>query len=145
MRTGTLALAAFLMTAALAADVQAEVASSVKLQFVKDTASGLAVEAAGVKLVSYRFNREIRGQGNPFTAGAGPVLFMNVRNDGTLPREVGLAVALYDRNGALIGVASEANGGKLKPGEAKEIKAVIRDVNANVPYANAIQFSLQVK
>jgi hypothetical protein len=145
VRTGTLVLAAVIVSAALAANVQAEVASSVKLQFVKDAPSGLGVEAAGVKLVSYRFNREIRGQGNPFTAGGGPALFMNIRNDGTLPREVALAVALYDRNGSLIGVASEGNGGKLKPGESKEIKAVIRDVNANVPYANAIQFSLQVK
>ncbi len=134
-----------MMAAGLASDARAEVASSVRLEFVKEKPTGLDVEAAGVRLTSYRFNREIRGHGNPFTAGAGPVLFLTIRNDGSLPREVGLAVALYDKRGLLLGVGSEDHGGKLKPGEFAEIKTVIRDVNSGVPRADAIQFSLEVR
>ena len=145
MRTRILVLAAVVVTAALASDIRAEVASSVRLEFIKEKPAGLNIEAAGVRLTSYQYSREIRGHGNPFTAGNGPSIVLNIRNDGTLPREVSLAMALYDRKGMLVGVASEANGGKLKPGEAAEIKAVVRDVNANVPYADSVQFSLQVK
>lgn len=117
---------------------------SFKGSLTKDQTVDVSVENAGIRVVSYRFQRELRGGINPFNWGDGPTMQLMVRNDGSAPREFSVAVALFDGSGALVGAATESHG-KLKPGAEEEMKIVFKHVNQNVAHASTVQMSVEIR
>jgi len=139
------AAAALVALLALTPTVHAGGLKSFKGPLVKDQDTEVSVANAGLRLVSYRFSRQPRGARNIFKIGSGPNISFLVRNEGTLPRDFAVAVALFDKSGLLVGVGAEENSGKLDPGEEKEVKVVFRGVNQNMGSAASMQVSLEIQ
>lgn len=105
----------------------------------------VTLKNAGIAIRGYRFVRQARiMQKTPFVDG-GPSLEIDVANEGTEKEDFAIAVALFDRKGRLVGVGTGDTLGKLEPGEAKQVKVVIKDVNQEAIYATTVQMSLEVK
>jgi hypothetical protein len=98
-----------------------------------------------IAIRGYRFMRPVRiMQKTPFVDAA-PSLDVDVVNEGTQKQDFAIAVALFDRQGRLVGVGTGDHTGKLEPGETKEVKVVFRDVNQDAIRATTVQMSLELK
>lgn len=133
------------LAAALPAGSEAAIHTQ-RIVFVKESPANLSISEGGVRLLRYRFSRLIRGTQNPLKAlAAGPSLVFDVRNDGKEPRDFAVAVALFDKQGQLVGVGTQSHTGKLDPGETNEMKVVLKDVNQDVARAATLFVSLETQ
>ncbi len=140
LRVAFVALAALLPTGGEAA------ISTQRIAFVKGSPADLSVAEGGIRLLRYRFSRLVRGTENPLKLLAGgPSLVFDVRNDGKEPRDFAVAVALFDRQGQLLGAGTQSHTGKLDPGESHEMKVVLKDVNQDVARAATLIVSLETR
>ena len=118
---------------------------SAKGPLIKHEAARVSLKNAGIAIQGYRFVRPARiMQKNPF-AGSGPSLHVDVVNEGGAPQDFGLAVALFDKAGRLVGVGTGDHTGKLDPGEAAQVKVLFRDVNQDAHLATSLQISVELK
>ena len=119
---------------------------SLKASFVRNGAAEISIAEDGLRVVRYQLNRLMRGSENPLKAFAGgPAIIIDVRNEGAEPRDFALAVALFDRQGVLVGIGSQSHTGDLDPGESDQLKLVLKDVNHGVPQAVTIIMTLETR
>ena len=119
---------------------------SLKAVFVRNGAAQISMTEDGVSVVRYQLNRLMRGGDNPMKIFAGgPAIVFDVRNDGGQPHDFALAVALFDRQGVLVGAGSQSHTGDLDPGETDQVKLVLKDVNQGVPQASTIIVTLETR
>ena len=118
---------------------------SVKVPFVKNEWAEVALTQEGIHVLNYRISLATNVSMNPLKVGAGPAMFFNVKNEGSAATDFALAVALFDKNGNLVGAASGSHAGKLDAGESKEIKVIFRDVNESVSDASQVQVTLETR
>jgi len=106
---------------------------------------GAAMED-GVRLDTVRFRLPDEGGGLPFRLGAGVRAEVAVSNLGSSPCKVGVAIALFDAEGRLVGVAS---GGSalmaIKPERTSTYNLSFKDVNNRVAEAVSFQISVERK
>ena len=88
-----------------------------------------------------KFQAFSRGRGNP----GGPVRAeVAISNNGSKPMQVGIAMALFDEEGRLVGVAS--GGSKLlaiKPDRQSLYTLVVKDVNSRAHRASTFQITIE--
>ena len=118
---------------------------SVKVPFVKNEWTDVAITQEGIHLLNYRISLATNVSMNPLKIGAGPAMFFNVKNEGSAATDFAIAVALFDKNGNLVGAASGSHAGKLDAGESKEIKIIFRDVNESVSDATEVQVTVETR
>ena len=118
---------------------------SVKVPFVKNEWVDVALTQEGIHVVNYRISLATNVSMNPLKVGAGPAMFFNVKNEGSAPSDFAVAVALFDKEGDLVGAATGSHAGKLEPGESKEIKIIFRDVNEKLSDAMTAQVSVETR
>jgi hypothetical protein len=120
---------------------------SKRYRFQADTLLDLGVEApAGLRLDSVRFkvpattdDRITRAAG-PFTAR------VRVSNTADRALRAGVAIALFDDEGRMLGVASGGSAmSRIKPGRQRSFTLVFDGVNAEAHKATAFQISLEAK
>jgi hypothetical protein len=147
-RRGSAALAVLVSLAALwpAAPVRADLLSKqylfkadVVLEVGAATADGLRLDAVRFTLPATQAERFVRASG----LIRADVAVTNTTADS---RKVGLAIALFDAEGHLVGVASGGNKlGAVKAGEQKNFTLVFDGVNAEAPRATTFRISLESK
>ncbi|HKY33141.1 MAG TPA: FxLYD domain-containing protein [Candidatus Polarisedimenticolia bacterium] len=138
-------LAAALLIHAAAGSAAAAAIKSAKGPLVRHEKAAVTLKNAGIAITGYQLVRPTRlGRTNPFS-DSGPALHLDVRNEGSEPRDFAIAVALFDKAGRLVGAAAEGHSGKLEPGEAAEVKVVFKEVNEEVPLATSVQVSLEIR
>jgi hypothetical protein len=98
-----------------------------------------------IAIRGYRYMRPVRIMKKTPFADGGPSMEVDVANEGTRPQDFAIAVALFDREGRLVGVGTGDHTGKLEPGEMKQVKVVFRDVNQEANRATTVQMSLEIK
>ena len=144
LRRGTgrvlLAVAALAMSAPLHAGLK-----SAKVPFVKNEWTDVGLTQEGIHVLNYRISLATNVSMNPLKVGAGPAIFFNVKNEGTAATDFSLAVALFDKEGNLVGAASGSHAGKLEPGESKEVKLIFRDVNQSVSDAITAHVTVETR
>ena len=129
---------------ALASSATTPVATdTVRSAFVNDKPAEVRLAKDGIRVASYRFSRAMRGGANPFKMGAGPAVVFSVINEGTVERDFGIAVALFDMSGRLVGAGTAHHTGKLDAGKSEEVKVVFQDVNQDVHRAATIFMTLE--
>ena len=111
----------------------------------KNGVTRVSLKNGTIAVRSYQFVRPTRAMKvNPFTEG-GPYLEVEVANNGQDKMDFALAVALFDREGRLVGAGTGDHTGKLEPTEVKSVKVVFKDVNQDVHLATTIQMSLELR
>ncbi len=119
---------------------------SLKAGFVRSGAAEISMTEDGVRVLRYQLNRLMRGGENPSKAfSGGPAIVFEVRNEGAEPRDFALAVALFDRQGVLVGAGTQSHTGDLDPGGTDQVKLVLKDVNQGVPQASTIIMTLETR
>jgi hypothetical protein len=105
-----------------------------------------SAESTGLRLDTVRFQLPASVDGRIVRA-AGPVTArIEVSNTGTTSRRVGLAIALFDAEGRLLGAASGGSQlAPIKPGRQKSFELLFDGVNAEAGKATAFQISLEPK
>jgi hypothetical protein len=66
-------------------------------------------------------------------------------NEGDEPRDFSVAVALFDLQGKLVGVAVDNPGGKLKPGETDELSLTFKHLNRFTKHAKTFMLSIEIQ
>jgi len=104
------------------------------------------VATDGIRIDSVRFKLPLP-KGGRVSRTAGPArVTVAISNTGTIARRLGVAVALFDAQGRLVGVAS---GGsrltRLKAGRQKRYKLIFEDVHAEIAGATTFQISVESK
>ncbi len=111
----------------------------VTLEMAVDTTSGLRLDTVRFQVPAARGDR-LMPTGGPLTAAVA------VSNTAEQAHMVGLAIALYDDEGHLLGVASGGNRiAPIRPDRQKTFNLVFDGVNAEAHKATAFQISLEVK
>ena len=118
---------------------------TVRVGFVKDHQTSLNMAKDGIRVEGYRFARAIRGGANPFKMGDGPSIIFDVSGDGTADKDFGIAVALFDASGRLVGAATARHKGKLDAGKREEVKVEFQDVNQDVHHAATAFMTLETE
>ncbi|MGH9870170.1 MAG: hypothetical protein ACREAA_18665 [Candidatus Polarisedimenticolia bacterium] len=117
---------------------------SAKGPLVKHQVARVSLKNGTIAVRSYQFVRPTRAMKvNPFTAG-GPYLEVEVANEGQDKMDFALVVALFDREGRLVGAGTGDHTGKLDAGQVKNVKVVFKDVNQDAHLATKIQMSLEL-
>lgn len=104
------------------------------------------VAVDGLRLDTVRFKLPAAaGETASRTAGPGTV-YLTISNTATGARRMGVAVALFDEQDRLVGVAS---GGSrltnLKSGRQKQYRLVFEDVNGEIARATTFQVTVESK
>ena len=143
LRTGVcLAVAVVLCCLNLSAGISSE-----RFDFKADVTLQIgAVATDGIRVDSVRFNLPLP-KGGRVSRTAGPAkVTVAISNAGPIARRLGVAVALFDAQGRLVGVAS---GGSrlthLKAGRQKRYKLIFEDVHAEIAGATTFQISVESK
>ena len=116
---------------------------SFKGPLVRDKQTPVSVANSGIRVLDYRFHRSVRGTAKLFRAGSGPVMHLTVTNEGAEPTDFAVAIALFDKSGNLVGVATENPNGKLDPGETEEMSLTFRHLNRFAKQATSLQMSIE--
>ena len=116
-------------------------------QFKPGVSLELGVPAdGGLRLDSVEFTMPAPGGRRFLKFGGNVVAEVAVSNGGSEPRKIGLAIALFDKEGRLVGVAS--GGSKLiaiKPERQSVYSLVFDDLNRSASRAVSFQISLEPK
>ena len=137
-------LGTMLLAAQLSPPLPAQIRSA-KGPLVKDEVARVSLKNAGLVIHGYRFVRPARiMQKNPFGDG-GPSLQVDISNEGTTSEDFGVVVALFDREGRLVGAGTGDHTGKLDPGESVQVKVPFKDVNQDAHLATSLQISLELR
>ena len=126
--------------AAVAAPVSAD---QLRIPFVKDRPAVINMTRDGIHVTKYWFARAMRGGANPFKMGQGPAIVFDVENVGAAEKDFGIAVALFDASGRLVGAGTAHHSGKLDAGKTEEVKVIFQDVNADVHRAATAFMTLE--
>ena len=118
---------------------------TVRVGFVKDRPAALNMSSAGIRVEGYRFARAVRGTSNTFKMHQSPSIVFDVTGDGTFEKNFGIAVALFDASGRLVGASSARHKGKLDPGKREEIKVEFEDVNQDLHRAATVFMTLELE
>ena len=138
--------AVFVALAVLSIPAAAHAGSkTMRAAFVKDRVAAVNMATDGIRVADYHFDRVVRGGVNPFKMGAGPSIVFNVKNEGTEKKDFGIAVALFDAEGHLVGASTGSHSGKLDPGQSKEVKVEFRQVSHDVPRAATMFMTLETE
>jgi len=137
----TIVIAAILLTT-LALPAEATV-RSFQGSLAQDDIVSIAAENTGIKVLNYRFVRPLRSEGGLFK-GNEPTMDLTITNEGDEPRGFSVAVALFDLEGKLVGVASDTPG-KLKPGVTEELSLSFRHLNRFAKYAKTFTLSIEIE
>ncbi len=115
--------------------------------FQVDTMLEVGVEIdAGLRLDGIRFTLPSTVDGKIVRTGGFATAHVAVSNTGEASRRVAIAVALYDDESRLLGVASGGVGlFPLKPGRQGTYSLTFEDVNAEIPRATKFQISVEPK
>ena len=115
-------------------------------QFKPGVTLEIGVDTDGLRLDSVRFRVPESPGGSRLRPGGLVTADVAVSNIGGESRKLGLAVALFDDSGQLVGVAS---GGSrltsLRSDRQKTFRLVFDDVNHNVDSASTFQISLEAR
>jgi hypothetical protein len=116
-----------------------------KVRFDAGESVTVALAAEGLEVLSLRFSVEGGTNLNPFTfkAGKGPQGFLKIRNAGTRALDFGVAIALYDERGALIGASESNHLGEIDPGEENEVSVMFRYVKRKIYSAKTVEIVLE--
>lgn len=117
--------------------------ASKKVKFDAGSTVPVKLVVDGVEVGTIRFSLEGSVKLNPFKAGKGPQAFLKVANVGNRPMDFGIAVALYDEDGALIGASESNHLGDLDPGETGEIEVMFRYVKRSLHKARTVEIVLE--
>lgn len=117
--------------------------ASRKVKFDAGSTVPVKLNVQGVEVGTIRFSLEGSVKLNPFKAGKGPEAFLTVKNVGTKALDFGIAVALYDEDGALIAASESNHLGDLDPGEDGEISVMFRYVKRNLYRAKTVEIVLE--
>jgi len=145
-RARTLILAALLSVLPVASTTQAAILSKTYI-FKADTTLDVGVEIdRGLRLDAIRFALPSTIDGKIVRTGGFATAHVAVSNTGEASRRVGIAVALYDDENRLLGVASGGVGlFPLKPDRQGTYSLTFENVNAEIPKATKFQISIEPK
>jgi hypothetical protein len=105
-----------------------------------------SVATEGIRVDSVRFDLPL-AKGGRVSRTAGPAtVTLAVSNTGNRARRLGVAVALFDEQGQLVGVASGGSRlASLKTGRQKHYKLIFEDVHGEIAKATVFQISVESK
>lgn len=120
---------------------------SKKYEFKKDTTLNIGESNAdGLRADTIRFSLPATVGGDNMRTGGLPRVEVALSNTGPNSRKLGIAVALFDSDGRMVGVAS---GGStlslLKAGRQKTYRLVFDDLNQDAFRARTFQLSVESK
>lgn len=116
-----------------------EFKQGVKLEIGTETESGLRLDAVQFKLPAQKGGKVVR-------TGGLVQAEVTVSNVGDRSRKVGIAIAMFDSVGRLIGVASGGNRiAPLKKNRQQSFRLTFDDVNGLAHRAETFQISLESK
>jgi len=118
---------------------------TVRAGFVKDRPAAVNMAKDGIRVESYRFARAMRGGANPFKMGDGPSMVFDVTGDGTVQKDFGIAVALFDASGRLVGAGTGHHKGKLDAGKKEEVTVEFENVNQDVHHAATVFMTIETE
>jgi hypothetical protein len=139
------------LTAALVLALAAPPAGAVLLSKRFELKTGVLLEIGattpgGARLDTVRFLVPVPVEGKHRRTGGEVKAEVAVSNTGTAPLQVGLAIAIHDKEERLVGVASGGTGLiPIPPGRQKTFDLVFQDVNDDAPAATTFQISLEQK
>ncbi len=115
--------------------------------FKKDTILSIGESNVdGLRIDSIRFSLPATVGGSHMRTGGLPRVEISLSNTGSEARKLGIAVALFDGDGRMVGVASGGSGfSPLKADRQKTYKLVFDDLNRDAFRARRFQISLETK
>jgi len=116
-------------------------------EFKKDTTLSIGESNAdGLRVDTIRFSLPATVGGSHMRTGGLPRVEISLSNTGEDSRKLGIAVALFDADGRMVGVASGGSGiSALKAGRQKTYKLVFDDLNRDAFRARTFQVSVESK
>ena len=97
----------------------------------------------GIQLKDVRFAVEGGIHWNPLRAGVGPQAFVNLQNTSDHEMHLAVAIALFDKDGNLLGATEASHIGSLDPQEKAEMKLTFREVKRQFFEATTAQIALE--